>query len=96
MGIEQNLPPREQLLPHFRRFIEYVAAFDLSPKAIRSHVDNLWSVGGEIIPDLHLDKTFRKFPAERLLRQSIHELGSPPSQWLRRASCRKPHRFLES
>jgi hypothetical protein len=39
-------------------------------------VDNLWSLGGEIIRDLHYDK-LRKLPAERLLRQSMHELGGP-------------------
>src|SRR5882757_4433962 len=69
MSIEQDLPPGEQLLPHFRRSIEYLASSSLSPKTIRNHVDNLWSLGGEIIRDLHYDKTLRKLPAERLLRQ---------------------------
>src|ERR1700720_723692 len=70
MGIEQDLPP-------FRRFIQPLALSSLSPKTIRNHVDNLWSLGGEIIRDLHYDKTLRKLPAERLLRQSVHELGGP-------------------
>ena len=41
MGIEQDLPPGEQLLPYFRRFIEHLASSSLSPKTIRNHVDNL-------------------------------------------------------
>jgi len=56
MGIEQDLPPGEQLLPYFRRFIEHLTSSSLSPKTIRNHVDNLWSLGGEIIRDLHYDK----------------------------------------
>jgi hypothetical protein len=103
MGIEQDLPPGEQLVPHFRRFIEHLAASDLAPKTIRRHVDNLWSLGGEIIRDLHYDKSLRKLPAERLLRQSIHELGGPAihngsdeQQRSFDSTCRKLDRFLES
>jgi hypothetical protein len=103
MGIEQDLPPGEQLLPHFRRFIEHLASSSLSPKTIRTHVDNLWSLGGEIIRDLHYDKTLRKLPVERLLRQSVHMFGGPAihngsddQQRSFDATCRKLHRFLES
>src|SRR5271155_1889888 len=77
MGIEQDLPPGEQLLPYFRRFLEHLASSSLSPKTIRNHVDHLWSLGGEIIRDPHYDKTLRKLPVERPLRQSVHELGGP-------------------
>jgi hypothetical protein len=103
MGIEQDLPPGEQLLPYFRRFIERLASSSLSSKTIRNHVDNLWSLGGEIIRDLHYDKTLRKLPVERLLRQSVHELGGPAihngsdeQQRSFDSTCRKLHRFLES
>jgi hypothetical protein len=103
MGIEQDLSPGEQLLPYFRQFIEHLASSSLSPKTIRNHVDNLWSLGGEIIRDLHYDKTRRKLPAERLLRQSVHELGGPAihngsddQQRSFDSTCRKLHRFLES
>ena len=103
MGIEQDLPPGEQLLPHFRRFIEHLAASDLSPKTIRNHVDNLWSLGGEIIRDLHYDKTLRKLPVERLLSQSVHMFGGPAihngsNQQQRSfdATCRKLHLFLSA
>jgi len=75
----------------------------LSPRTIRRHVDNLWSLGGEIIRDLHYDKSLRKLPPERLLRQSIHELGGPAihngsddQQRSFDSTCRKLHRFLES
>src|SRR5260370_25883448 len=51
MGLEKDLPPSEQLLACFRPFIEDLASSSLSPKTIRKHVDNLWSLGGEIIRD---------------------------------------------
>ena len=66
-------------------------------------MDNLWSLGGEIIRDLHYDKTLRKSPAERLLRQSVHMFGGPAihngsagQQRSFDSTCRKLHRFLES
>lgn len=103
MGIAQDLSPGEQLLPHFRRFIEHLAVSGLSSKTIRNHVDNLWSLGGEIIRDLHYDETLRKLPAERLLRQSVHIFGGPAihngsddQQRSFDSTCRKLHRFLES
>jgi hypothetical protein len=102
MGIEQDLSPNEQLLPYFRRFIEHLASSSLSPKTIRNHVDNLWSLGGEVIRDLHYDKTRRKFPTERLLRQSAYELGGPAihngsddQQRSFDSTYGKLHRFLE-
>jgi hypothetical protein len=101
MGIKQDLPPGEQLLPLFRTFIEHLAASGLSPKTVRRHVDNLWSLGGEIIRDLHYDKTLRKLPAQRLLNQSIHDFGGPAihngsddQQRSFDATCRKLHKFL--
>ena len=103
MGIELDLAPGEQLLPLFRRFIERLVASDLSAKTIRRHVDNLWSLGGEIIRDLHYDNGLRQLPAERLLRKSVHLYGGPAihngSEEQQRsfdATCRKLHRFLEN
>jgi hypothetical protein len=61
----------------FRPFIEHLALGALSPKTVRQHVDNLWSLGGEIIRDLHYDPSLRKKPADRLLRNAIHEDGGP-------------------
>jgi hypothetical protein len=80
MGIEWDLTPGEQLLPRFRRSIKHLAASSLSPETICTHVDNLWSPGAEIIPDLHYDKTLRTLPAERLLRQSVHGPYGPSSK----------------
>jgi hypothetical protein len=101
MGLEQDLPPGEQLLALLRPFIQHLASSGLSPRTIRRHVDNLWLLGGEIIRDLHYDPSLRKVAAERLLRDVIHEDGGPlihngseEDQRSFDSTCRKLHRFL--
>src|SRR5579871_1800474 len=101
MGLEKDLLPGEGMIACFRRFIEYLAGTGLSSKTIRRHVDNLWSLGGEIIRDLHYDPSLRKRTAERLLRDSVHESGGPSvhnaSEEQQRSfdsTCRRLHRYL--
>lgn len=101
MGLEKDLPPGEALVACLRPFIEHLANSGLSPKTVRQHVDNLWSLGGEIIRDLHYDPSLRKRPAERLLREAVHQDGGPlihngaeEQQHSFDATCRKFHRFL--
>src|SRR5204863_639 len=52
MGLENDLPPGEQLFTLFRPFLENLAGSDLSPKTLQKHVDNLWPLGREAIRDL--------------------------------------------
>jgi len=101
MGLEKDLPPGEALIVCFRPFIEHLASSGLSPKTIRQHVDNLWTLGGEIIRDLHYDPSLRKVAADRLLRNAVHEYGGPAvhngSEQQQRSvdsTCRQLHRFL--
>ena len=100
MGLEKDLPPGEQLLALFRPFLEYLAASDLSPKTIQKHVDNMWTLGGEFIRDLHSDSSLRKKPVELVLRRMI-EYGGPllyhggeDQQRSFDSTCRKFHGFL--
>jgi len=101
MGLEKDLLPGEALVVCFRPFIEHLALANLSPKTIRQHVDNLWSLGGEIIRDLHYDPPRRKWTADRLLWDTVHPDGGPlvhnGSEEQQRSfdsTCRKLHRFL--
>ena len=102
MGLEKDLPPGEALVACFRPFIGHLANAGLSPTTVRRHVDNLWSLGGEIIRDLHYDPSLRKRTAERLLREAVHQDGGPlvhnGSEEQQRsfdATCRRLHRFLD-
>ena len=101
MGLEQDLPPGEQLLACFRPFIAHLAASSLTPTTIRRHVDNLWRLGGEIIRDLNYTSSLRKVPAQRLLRDTVHADGGPlihngseEEQHSFDSTCRKLHHFL--
>jgi hypothetical protein len=71
MGLEKDLPPGKGLVACFRPFIEQLALSNLSQKTIRMHVDNLWGLGGEIIPDLNDTPSLRKVPVPRLLLKTI-------------------------
>jgi len=101
MGLEKDLPPGEALIVCLRPFIEHLAAKGLAQNTIRQHVDNLWSVGGEIIRDLHYDPSLRKKSADQLLRNAVHQYGGPAvhnaseeQQRSVNATCRQLHRFL--
>ncbi|MGA3259083.1 MAG: hypothetical protein ABSE35_09395 [Bryobacteraceae bacterium] len=100
MGLEEDLPPGEQLLTLFRPFLEHLAASNLSPKTIQKHVDNMWALGGEFIRDLHCNTSLRKKPVEQILLQMI-EYGGPllyhggeDQQRSFDSTCRKFRRFL--
>ena len=86
----------------FRPFLEALAASDLSPKVIQKHVDNLWSLGGEIIRNLNETPSLRRQSIERILAGRIDDEGGPlvyaheSEESLQRSldsTCRKLHRF---
>jgi hypothetical protein len=100
MGLDQDLPPGEQLVALFRPFLEHLAASGLTPKTIQKHVDNMWALGGEFIRDLNYDTRLRKQSVERHLLNMI-EMGGPllyhggeDQQRSFDSTCRKFHRFL--
>ncbi len=77
MGLEKDLPPGQKLVACFRPFLEALAASHLSPKTIQKHVDNLWSLGGEIIRNLHDTPSLRKQNIEQILANRIDDEGGP-------------------
>jgi hypothetical protein len=103
MGLEKDLPPGEKLVACFRPFLEALAASDLSPKAIQKHVDNIWSLGGEIVRNLNETPSLRRQSIEQILADRIDDEGGPlvyaleSEESLQRSldsTCRKLHRFL--
>jgi hypothetical protein len=100
MGLDQDLPPGEELVVLFRPFLEHLTASDLTPKTIQKHVDNMWALGGEFIRDLNYDPSLRKRPVEQHLLHMI-ENGGPllyhggeEQQRSFDSTCRKFRRFL--
>ena len=103
MGTEKDLPLGEELVACFRPFLEHLVGSDLSPKTIQKHVDNLWSLGGEIIRDLNENPSLRRKSIEQILEDRIDDEGGPlvyateSEEQLQRSfdsTCRKLYRFL--
>ena len=103
MGMEKDLPPGEKLVTCFRPFLEQLVASDLSPKTIQKHVDNLWTLGGEIIRDLNENPSLRRKDIEQILADRIDDEGGPlvyameseeDQQRSFDSTCKKLHRFF--
>jgi hypothetical protein len=70
--------------------------------SIQKHVDNLWTLGGEVIRDLNETPSLRKKPIEQILFDVIDDDGGPliygvSSEQQQRSfdsTCRKFLRFL--
>src|SRR5215471_13797999 len=103
LGWEKDMPPGEELVACFRPFLEDLVGSDLSPKTIQKHVDNLWTLGGEIIRDLNENPSLRRTGIEQILNDRIDEEGGPlvytleseePLQRSFDSTCRRLYRFL--
>jgi len=85
-------------------FIEHLINQGLTKRTVKRHVDNLWSLGGEIITDINWDESLRKQSAKVLVSQAIDEEGGPllgnpldpDDQRHFDSTCRKLHKFLSS
>ena len=66
-------------------------------------MDNLWTLGGEIIRDVHMYELYDVPPLEKV-RNSVDECGGPLCRHLDSktaqesydSTCRKFHKFLET
>jgi len=101
MGEEKDLPPGRRLVEYFMPFLLHLAGSGLSKRAIQNHVDNMWLLGGEIIRGVNEEPILRKFAAEQLVRNVVHDDGGPlihngweDEQRSFDSTCRKFHRFL--
>ncbi len=101
MIVEKDKAYGQGLLDAMRPFVEHLIAMKLKKKTIRTHMDNLWLLGGEIIRSVHIYQEYNVPPIEKL-RDSVDSEGGPYSQHLDSewainsfdATCRKFHRFF--
>ena len=56
-------------------FLLHLLSLELSRKTLRTHRDNLWILGGEMIRDFHEDPPLRKRPLETWLGSVIDDEG---------------------
>jgi len=101
-GFPEDVLYGEELLKEMKLFIEYLIDQGLKPKTIKSHIDNLWLMGGELIRKINEDESLRQKTPLDLILENIDEDGGSycrhlDSEYEMRsydATCRKFHQFL--
>jgi hypothetical protein len=85
----------------FKPFLRHLLSVSLSRRTLRTHRDNLWRLGGEIIRDLQETPSLRRQPIAQVVIAAIADGEGPlirnasePEQGSFDATCRKFHRFL--
>jgi len=99
---ERDLSHGQQLVVCFKPFLRHLVSSGQSRKTVRSHRDNLWILGGEIISKLHEDPRLRKRPTDQTLLAFLDDEGGPlishESEDHQRSfdsTCLKFYRFLK-
>jgi hypothetical protein len=75
-GLPEDRPIGRGLVAELRPFVMHLQ-LNLSPKTVRSHVNNLWVIGGEIIRQVNYEPQLRKLKPRKLLLDAI-DLGEAP------------------
>ena len=98
----RDLPPGQQMVECFKPFLRHLVSSGPSRKTLRSHRDNLWILGGEIISKLHEDPRLRKRPTDQIVLAVLDDEGGPlishgseDQQRSFDSTCRKFFRFLK-
>lgn len=102
-GDSSDIAPGQRLLECFKPFLLDLLDAGLSRKTLRTHRDNLWILGGEMIRAFHNDPSLRKRPLEHWLDHAIGDDGGPliyepvPEDVQRSfdATCRRLSRFRQ-
>ena len=97
---ERDLSHGQQMVECFKPFLRHLVSSGQSRKTLRSHRDNLWTLGGEIISKLHEDPRLRKRPTDQIVLAILDDEGSSPTgpkirQRSFDSTCRKFFRFLK-
>ena len=99
---ERDLSHGEQMVECFKPFLRHLVSSGQSRKTVRSHRDNLWILGGEIISKLHEGPQLRKRPIDQTLLAFLDDEGGPlishESEDHQRSfdsTCLKFYRFLK-
>ena len=94
MIVEKDKAYGQGVIDAMRPFVEHLIEKKLKKKTIRSHMDNLWLLGGEIIRSVHIHQEYNVLPIENL-RDSVDSEGGPYSQRVPRRGPYGPVRLHE-
>jgi hypothetical protein len=100
-GVKKDIPYGQGILDAMRPFVNHLIARGFKKQTIRTHMDNLWLLGGEIVRSVSMFDRY-DIPPEKNLRQNVDEEGGPYCRHLHSeaeeksydATCRKLHKFL--
>mgnify|MGYP006436087411 CR=1 FL=1 len=76
-GLDEDIPIGESMIPVFRDFIQSLIEKGLRKKTVQKHVDNLWSLGGEIVAEVNMYEDYNGEKGRQLILKNIDELGGP-------------------
>ena len=102
-GVEEDVAYGRGVRDAMRPFVAHLIAQGLKEKTVRSHMDNLWLLGGEVVRSAGMSEEYG-VPPEENLRRHVDEEGGPYCRHLHAeseqtsfdATCKKLHRFLEA
>jgi hypothetical protein len=99
-GTDDDIPICEGIVAVMKPFIEHLCAHGFTHKTVRTHLDNCWVIGGEIIRDISRNKC-RKLDPRKLVLDAIMDDGAPlayhfdeQAQRSLDATAKKLHSFL--
>lgn len=67
----------EQMLEYLKPFLLYLLDSGLSRKTLRTHRDNLWLLGGEMVADIQRDPDRQRPDVNAWLDQALDSEGGP-------------------
>jgi hypothetical protein len=102
-SVKKDIPYGQGVLDSMRAFLVDLISRGLTKRTIRTHLDNLWLLGGEIIRSVSMFDQYN-IPPEENLRRNVDEEGGPycahllseSQQRSYDATCRKLHKYLEA
>lgn len=102
-GFPEDIPYGQQLCAQMIPFVRFLHAQGFTTKTLRTHLANLWAIGGEIIRDINEDNAARKTSPQLLLKKTIKNGQAPllrnateNEQRSCDATARKLNKFLDN
>ena len=103
MGTDEDVPYGQGLVEAMRPFIAALIEDGISDRTLRTHLEKLWLLGGEIIRDVSMSEEYEEIAPTDKLKESIGPDGGPYCRHLSSggeqrsfdATCGKLWRFLE-
>jgi hypothetical protein len=75
-GVEDDIPYGQGLIDAMRPFVVNLISKGLGRNTVRTHLDNLWLLSGEIIRSVSMFDQYNIPPEENLMRNVYEEGGS--------------------